>query len=609
MKIRIRTQRSSERGIALLYAIFGAFAAAGMVSLMLTMGSVTNDQSTLKRDRIQGRYLAEGAVEFARKEIQSAVANFSQPGNGGDVVIDGVTVPYSIEPTGSEVVVTSREGIQTRVTGYEVRAEVEVGGSSVVAHRVINANATPIFQFAVFYTEDLEILPGPDMTLSGRVHSNGDMFLGSGGVLTMDTNYVRAVGKMYRRRKNETNATGDVMIRKWVENPFDGSEPAVYVRMDSADQLLADWGAVSDSGYDSDFLSGYDADGDGSFYGANDLLPFIQGALDFWSEPGGYSIAGNTVLVGDHGVTEAVAPDTGSIALFEETAGGDYIEDPNNPGAYILAGSAGGGTHGPGFFHDQAGLAIVVDDDGSGNLSWRAYTADGTDVTSDLNDGTVYLDTILDTRQSNSTADQTPVAVVDLAMLKNLHPNLWPRNGLLYAGHQLMGEGIEAKGVQLKNGAELLTPLTTVSDGHVYVQGDYNTINKKGAAVIGDAVSLLSNDWDGSKVAGAILPRAGETTFNMALITGNQESVGNHYNGGLENLPRFHENWTGVNCNISGSFVNAWESQYATAGWVYGGDRYKAPNRNWNYDPDFNDASNLPPFTPVAVNAVDVVSW
>ena len=30
-------------------------------------------------------------------------------------------------------------------------------------------------------------------------------------------------------------------------------------------------------------------------------------------------------------------------------------------------------------------------------------------------------------------------------------------------------------------------------DGGVYVQGDYNTDNKKAAAVIGDAVNLLSN--------------------------------------------------------------------------------------------------------------------
>ena len=48
------------------------------------------------------------------------------------------------------------------------------------------ARSTNLFQFAVFYTNDLEILPGPDMTLGGRVHCNGDIYLGCGGTLTVD---------------------------------------------------------------------------------------------------------------------------------------------------------------------------------------------------------------------------------------------------------------------------------------------------------------------------------------------------------------------------------------------------------------------------------------
>jgi hypothetical protein len=29
----------------------------------------------------------------------------------------------------------------------------------------------------------------------------------------------------------------------------------------------------------------------------------------------------------------------------------------------------------------------------------------------------------------------------------------------------------------------------------------------------------------------------------------------------------------------------------------------------WDYDPAFNNVAGLPPFTPLAVSAVDVVSW
>ena len=34
----------------------------------------------------------------------------------------------------------------------------------------------------------LEILPGPSMTLGGRVHTNGNLYVGCGSTLTMNTN-------------------------------------------------------------------------------------------------------------------------------------------------------------------------------------------------------------------------------------------------------------------------------------------------------------------------------------------------------------------------------------------------------------------------------------
>ncbi len=147
-----------------------------------------------------------------------------------------------------------------------------------------------------------------------------------------------------------------------------------------------------------------------------------------------------------------------------------------------------------------------------------------------------------------------------------------------------------------------------VSEGPLYVQGDFNTVDKKGAAVIGDAVNPLSNSWTGSKSQGT-LPKASDTTYNMAIVTGNHETSVGSYNGGFENLPRIHEKWSTKNCNITGSFVNAWQSRYATGEWSYGGDVYAAPKRNWAYDTFFNDVDNLPPFTPRVVTSVDVASW
>jgi hypothetical protein len=177
----------------------------------------------------------------------------------------------------------------------------------------------------------------------------------------------------------------------------------------------------------------------------------------------------------------------------------------------------------------------------------------------------------------------------------------FPPNGLLYAYRTDATPG-QPNGIRLTNGAELAAPLTVVSEDPVYVHGDFNTVNKKGAAVIADAVNLLSNAWDDSKSPGT-LPVATDTTYNLAFITGNTPTPdgGGAYSGGFENLPRFHERWSGVTAKIRGSFINNYESEVAKSKWRYGGDVYTAPIRDWRYDPDLNDLDNLPPFTPNAV--------
>jgi len=359
-------------------------------------------------------------------------------------------------------------------------------------------------------------------------------------------------------------------------------------------------GVPTISGYDCNFTGGLDLNGDEDFDDPGEWLPWAPGALDFWQPPDGYAGGeGNTVMNQDHRVGEAVVPKIGSIAMFEEDDGGSYVYDEDAQ-QYISV-PAGTGTHDRGFFHENADLVVITNDDGS----WDAFDGNGFSVKGSLA-GAITQTDIYDARQADGSGGRTPVTEIDLAALGA--SGVFPPNGLLYASHYGMGEGTDAKGVILTNGSELSAPLNVVSEGAVYIEGDYNTVDKKGAAVIGDAVSLLSTAWDGSKGPG-VLPVADHTTYNVAIVTGNHETFVGDYNGGLENLPRFHENWGSKNCNIVGSFVNTWYSRYATGKWVYGSDRYKAPRRNWHYDTAFNNVANLPPFTPMAVSAEDVVTW
>ncbi len=613
-----RKSKSGREGVALIYAVFGSFVAASMVAVMFTMAGVTSKRSEGRRSNIQAQYLAEGAIECIKLQMKHAKANWTLVAQMETwaaqteaaeeeqdesllpaVDVAGETVHFEVKQIAAAENVADPSGIETEVTPYEVEAVAAVDGNRARAGKVFYLEASPIFTYAVFYTTDLEILPGPNMALGGRVHSNGDMYLGCGNTLTMDTNYVHAAGKMYRRRKNNTSSSGTVTIRKWVANPFDALEPSEYVVMNSRSQM----GAVpNSSGYDSDFIAGWDDNRDGDFDDEFDWMPFIAGSLEFWKQPDGYAGGtGNTVLTGEHGVQAAATPEIGSIKMYDEVEGGGYAFN-ETLGVYEYVGE-GAGTHEKGYYHSNAGLAIIVDDDG---LDWNAYDASGALIPKfDLN-GAVRVNSLYDARQASPSADHTPLVTIDAGLL--MASPCWPENGLLYAAHYDMGTGTDAKGVQLTNGSELASALTVVSEGSAYIHGDYNTVDKKGAAVIADAVNLLSNSWDGSKRQGT-LPCASDTTYNCAIVTGNYATVGSTYNGGLENLPRFHEKWTSKKCIINGSFVNAWESQFATGLWVYGSDRYKAPRRHWYYDQIFNDPANLPPYYPQVVETRDVVSW
>jgi len=609
-----------RRALALLYAVFAAFTAATMVTVLLSTSMSSTRISVSKNFGGQAEYLAQGAIEAAKRVVQTEVAAWRTPPAAGTVVINGNPVTYTItqispdtsaggsnikpwDPSDPPVIRTDSTGLQTIVTSYRIDASVTVQGNTSAAHRLVHAEAVPVFQYAVFYDSDLEVNPGPSMTLAGRVHSNGNLHLGCNNTLTLNTNYVRSAGNIYRNRKDDpTQSTGTVSIRNWVANPFSGAEPTTYFNMNSKSQM----GSVpSVGGYDASFITGWDNNSDGDFLDAGDWLPWGPGALAYWSQTSNYTGgAGFTVKDASHGVTSAAPPPLSAVKMFEPAVGGSG-DWSLVLGDWIL--TPGAGTHDKGFYHANAGLTIIAN---ATHTAWKAYDSNNVDVSAFIPAGAVSLSSIYDARQGGGaagSATKVKTLVLDMSILGS--SSKWPANGLIYAGCNNKGSGTNAKGVQMINGHTLPSKMTTVSDGAVYVKGDFNTVNKKGSAIIGDAVNLLSNGWTGSKVKGSGVPNATATTFNTAVLTGNTDTIpGSSYSGGFENLPRFHENWTGVLCTINGSFVNFWPSQFATGLWGQSGV-YSPPNRKWSYDPMFNSVANLPPFTPMTVTAVDVVCW
>lgn len=272
---------------------------------------------------------------------------------------------------------------------------------------------------------------------------------------------------------------------------------------------------------------------------------------------------------------------------------GDVVQDGTNNGVQPMS-VPNVETFAIGGYYNQ-----VAESGGLVILDGQAFQG-GTNITGLLPAGTITTETIYDGREN------LPIVTtkVNIALLNA--SGHFPANGLMYAARTDCTQS-QPNAIQLTNGAELQSGLTVVSENPVYIKGDYNTVNKKGAAVICDAVNLLSNSWNNSKTAGT-LPTAGNTSYNLCFVAGNVPTPngGGPYSGGFENYVRFHENWSGRNCVIRGSFVSLAESQKARGLWVYGDDNYTAPNRDWDFDPDLNDPSNLPPQTPEVVAAARV---
>ena len=133
-------------------------------------------------------------------------------------------------------------------------------------------------------------------------------------------------------------------------------------------------------------------------------------------------------------------------------------------------------------------------------------------------------------------------------------------------------------------------------------------MNAKPASLIGDSINVLSTAWsDANSSLGIASRKANDTTVNAAVLGGIVPSGGGYYSGGVENFPRFLEDWGSRTLTYTGSMVVMFNSKAATAPWG-GAEVYSPPARNWAFDINFLDATKLPPGTP-EVRAIIRSEW
>lgn len=181
---------------------------------------------------------------------------------------------------------------------------------------------------------------------------------------------------------------------------------------------------------------------------------------------------------------------------------------------------------------------------------------------------------------------------------------------VIYVGDFRTENSSKLNGVRLVNaqtlpdgGLTVATPNPLYTKGHFnqpnssYL-GTTNTSNTKPASLVTDAYTLLSGAFNDSLSGGGYASRvATDTTVVAALVAGNVPS-GSVYSGGVNNLPRLLEAWSGRTYTLNGSLVCLYNSAKATNVFQSPGVYYNAPTRNINFDQNLTDSTKLPPGTP-----------
>lgn len=617
-----------QQGLALLTALIMLVVLAVLVTAHFFTTSVELATTKATADGTTGFYAAEAGLNLRGEAIRQRFLGYSLPSGtspdqaapckegspgSGDFACQDYTVnhrtvtTYVVEDPGNalgglQIVIPPGElfgGLNALESRYSVFSEAKPPGDDRPEARlemVFRSRLVPMFQFAAFYDKDLEILPGQDMLLNGRVHVNGDLYLNAGTILeitgqvTVSERADGTGGDLYRRRKDRAECTGTVRVddRDASTNP----NPAVGCGSPVLQEVLDAWNGQIRTGLDMLTVPEPKEFEPGEFYWRQ---ADVRVVLNLFADPPRIEVrrADQTV----------------------DWLATDVLNDATNPTCSALDAA-------PPYLGVPGSFGVPHPAPGTRAVEW----SNGTffDNREESNIWMLELDVQAFFNCLTQNSDTFFGFGIDIDEASG-GGQVW-----YLSVFGLQSDAVNNYGVRLRNGSRLgatvpgapqIRGLTVVTDQAAYIQGDYNLDGPGGAdwrpaSVLADSLNILSNAWSASgKDADSTVfsnpewnqrRRAVNTSVNAAFLagtdtTGNQEGVGGQggaYNGGLENYPRLHEHWTDRTLAYQGSFVSLDRPRRVDGAWRYGRPVYTAPNRNWRYDTRFNNLNSLPPLTP-----------
>ncbi len=569
MKPLLKVTGRQEQGGALMMTLVMTGIALAILASTMSWSS----QNTRLTHRTIQYHRSVAAAEAATEKVVSQMARDFLIG-GDKQVADNLVSYRSIVPTGSDssywsswefndtatagqtsVLVgaatnyvlanSAYAGLRAFSTTYRVAAHARLNGTTenVVGGvlQEIHLARIPIFQFAWFSSGDTEISCGQPFKITGRVHTNGKLYVEPDNALTFQSSVTAVSDVLFQRHPLDTRGApaGSVVYQVQPETPV----PALTLPIGTTNSPEAIRQIIQPPPTGED---------------PNSAL----GRLRY------YNLADLLIIVNDTGITAT----SGKFNNFMT------VVPPDEVATFVGVANS---------FTDARESKVVKPVDINIGL-FTEWSRTNTSLRVAL--GQIPLTNGFAMTNTVSTYDVASVYVLDqrtlagtnLSAVRVYNGKVLPRRGLTIAtARPLYVQGHYNQ----TNNANLATT---------------NTSSARPASLVGDAITVLSTAWQDSKSTLTVGSRgAAPTTVNAAFLTGAVETTKGKYSGGVENFPRFLETWGSANAfTYNGSMVKMFPSLYATNAWNNNNNIYAPPKRDWAYDISFNDPQRLPPLTP-----------
>jgi hypothetical protein len=420
--------------------------------------------------------------------------------------------------------------------------------------------SVPVFQFAIFYNGLLEFTWCATFTVNGRTHANGNIFVGSSANLTFNST-VTTTGGIYK-----TNWDGHTTGQMSGTTTYNGS-PGYSTNVTPLKLPI----------------------------GTNSMAPTAVRELVNIPPSGEDPLSG-----------------LGPVRYYNQAKVVLLVTD-TNVSAYLKTSST---DSVPGYLY-----ATNYSFYPSNNL-WMATNFPFLSVTNFFTDARENSKTVRPTQIDVGLYKQwllsNPVAVSKFPANSSPYPDV-----LYVMDQRTIGANTNLFSVRLANGSIIPTNgpssqangWTVATPNPLYIWGHFNTgpggsttagntdtSKTYPASLVSDALTILSVNWQDVNSSGSLGSRgAVNTTVNAAILTGivySTDATSNHFSGGVMNLPRLLEDWTGQTLTMNTSIVNLFDSIRATNWFKNPGFYYFAPTRAFSFDNNFTNVAKLPPATP-----------